>query len=312
MGKRSNESTIGIVGLGMMGRPMARLLVKAGYVVRGFDIDSSNLSEAEKDGILPAKSIANLVTNCGILLLMLPNSQVVESVVDETLAVVGTRVVTIIDMSSSVPTRTRQVHELLASKRLEFLDAPVSGGVARAYSGKLTIMVGGEADAAARMEPVLSVLGAVTYVGPSGSGHATKALNNLLSATHFLASNAATVAAAKLGIDPAVFLRVVNGSSGRSGSTEAKLPNFVLNGAFNSGFSAALMQKDIAIGTSLLEELGLSSPVTSGVLDEWVRLNAELKPGADHTEIIRPIERKAQVELRTTSDRAGRLNARPA
>lgn len=290
---------IGFVGLGNMGFPMVQQLLRGGAPVFGYDTMAENLDRAAAAGVRPTTSLAELARAAEAIVLMLPSSAVVEAVTAELLAAEGRVFSTIVDMSSSEPARTRRLAEELATAGVALVDAPVSGGVLRASDGSLTIMVGGESAAAERMRPVLELLGSsVTYAGPAGAGHAVKALNNLLSATHLLASNTAALAAAELGVDPEVFVGIVNTSSGRSGSTELKLPRFVLTGAFDSGFSADLLQKDLGIASALLESLGLDSPVTSAVREEWAALNARLERGADHTEIIRPREEDLGRELR--------------
>lgn len=291
--------SVGFVGLGNMGTPMVRQLLRGGVQVFGYDTMADNLDRAAAAGLQPAGSLAELATVAEAIVLMLPNSSIVEAVTGDLMAAEGRVFTTVVDMSSSEPARTRQLAEKLAAGGVALVDAPVSGGVLRASDGSLTIMVGGEATAAERMRPMLELLGSsVTYAGPAGAGHAVKALNNLLSATHLLASNTAALAAAEIGVDPEVFVGIINTSSGRSGSTELKLPRFVLTGAFDSGFSADLLQKDLGIALSMLEDLGLASPVTAAVRDEWTGLNARLERGADHTEIIRPLEQDAGRELR--------------
>lgn len=290
---------IGFVGLGNMGYPMVQQLLRGGAPVFGYDTLAENLDRAAAAGLQPTASLADLARATDAIVLMLPNSSIVEAVTDELLAAYGRTFTTIIDMSSSEPGRTKQLAEKLAGEGIALVDAPVSGGVLRASDGSLTIMVGGEPSAAERVRPVLELLGStVTYAGPAGAGHAVKALNNLLSATHLLASNTAALAAAQIGVDPEVFVNIINESSGRSGSTQLKLPRFVLTGAFDSGFSADLLQKDLGIALSLLESLGLESPVTAAARDEWTELNARLERGADHTAIIQPLEADAGRALR--------------
>ena len=167
------------------------------------------------------------------------------------------------------------------------LDAPVSGGVSGAETGKLTIMVGGDAADVAEAKPYLAALGRVVHVGPIGSGHAVKALNNLLSATHLWATSEAMLIGERFGIDPEVMLSVFNSSSGRSGSTENKWPNFILPGTFDSGFGLRLMLKDMGIAVQLADQVGVPEPSGSCALDLWDRASQGLPPTADHTEIAR-------------------------
>lgn len=295
----AQHAEIGFVGLGNMGYPMVRQLVSGGRTVAGFDTLEANLDRAAEAGLTPASSLAELASHTDTIILMLPNSTIVEAVVAELLAAPERTFTTIIDMSSSVPARTRELGTHLTAHGVHLVDAPVSGGVLRANDGTLTIMVGGDPAAVEAVRPILQLIGnAVHYAGPVGTGHAVKALNNMLSATHLLASNTAALAAAKLGVEPHAFLDIVNASSGRSGSTEFKLPRFVTTGAFDSGFSADLLEKDLGIALGVLEEFDLQSPVTQGALKEWSTLNGSLERGADHTAIIQPEEARVGTQFR--------------
>jgi len=200
----------------------------------------------------------------------------------------------LVDMSSSEPLRTRTLARRVAERGVTLVDAPVSGGVSGARSGTLTIMVGGPADAAATLTPLLSLMGRVRHVGDVGAGHALKALNNLMSAAHLLASSEAILAGERFGLDPAVMLDAVNGSSGRSGSTENKWPNYVLPETYDSGFTAGLMVKDIRIALGLAEATGAPSQLAARTVELWGRAVEQLGPGADHTEIVRWLRRAGE------------------
>lgn len=293
---------LGIAGLGNMGLPMASRLVEAGYDVSGYDPSEEAARAAQARGIATAQSVGDLAAVCDRVILMLPNSDVVDAVAGDIAARESRRCTTIIDMSSSEPARTQALSETLRKHRIELIDAPVSGGVAGAKAGELTIMVGGDETTARELTPLLEVLGSrIVRVGPVGSGHAAKALNNLLSATHLLSSAEVIIAARKFGITPEALLSVVNASSGRSGSTQLKLPRYVLTGRFDSGFTADLLEKDIRIAERLAEQLGAELALGRTVVELWAQLNAELPRGADHTEIIRPLEQHAALEVRATA-----------
>jgi 3-hydroxyisobutyrate dehydrogenase len=193
----------------------------------------------------------------------------------------------LVDMGSSEPLRTRALAEHVAERGAVLVDAPVSGGVSGATAGTMTIMVGGPEDVVAPLVPLFGVLGRMRHVGPAGAGHALKALNNLMSAAHLLASSEALLAGQRFGLDPAVMLDAVNGSSGRSGSTENKWPNFVLPGTFDSGFTLGLMLKDIRIALGLAEATGAPSALAARTVELWAEAAAALGPAADHTEIVR-------------------------
>lgn len=198
---------------------------------------------------------------------------------------------TLIDMTSSIPTRTRTLSGRAAERGVMLLDAPVSGGVPGAEAGTLTVMAGGPAETVERARPLLEVLGSrVLHVGPVGGGHALKALNNLMSAAHLLASSEALVVGREFGLDPAVMLEGVNGSSGRSGSTENKWPNYILTGAYDAGFSAGLMVKDVRIALELARAVGVPTPLAEAATGVWADAVEHLGADADHTEIVRWLE----------------------
>lgn len=282
------STTVSVIGIGNTGLPMAGRLREAGFDVRAFDRDGSAALTARDAGLDVSGDLAAATAGTDVILLMLPSSDVVEAV----LADPGLRPalgpgVTVVDMSSSDPVRTRALAPDVAETGATLVDAPVSGGVAGARAGTLTIMAGGPGDAVERVEALLAVLGTVRRTGPVGSGHALKALNNLLSATHLLVSSEAIVAGREFGLDPAVILDVLNASSGRSFSTEYKWPTFILPETFDSGFALRLLVKDAAIAVELARSVGRPSSLGEAALTLWQDAADLLPPGADHTEIAR-------------------------
>ena len=281
-------STIAFIGLGNMGSPMAARLVDAGHTVRGSDLAEAARAQLESIGGSAFEASSDAVDGADIVILMLPNSAIVESVMQDPDVVSRLSPgVLVIDMSSSEPLRTQSLQARLAAQGIRLIDAPVSGGVKGAVAGTLTIMVGAEETELAEASAVLDLLGAVKHAGPVGAGHAVKALNNLMSATHLLVSSEAIIAGKRFGIDPEVMLGIVNGSSGRSGSTENKWPNFILPGGFDSGFGLRLMLKDMKIAVDLADQVGVASGVSKAAVDLWTRAADALPPTADHTEIAR-------------------------
>jgi 3-hydroxyisobutyrate dehydrogenase len=238
-----------------------------------------------------------------VVVLMLPDSNVVEAVLGEGLLDALTPGTLLVDMGSSEPMRTKALAERVAARGAVMIDAPVSGGVSGATAGTLTIMVGGPDGEVAAITPLLAALGRVRHVGPVGAGHALKALNNLMSASHLLASSEALLAGERFGLDPAVMLDAVNGSSGRSGSTENKWPNFVLPETYNSGFALALMVKDIRIALGLAEATGAPSALAARTVELWSEAAAALAPDADHTEIVRWLRAGESTDPDPRSDR---------
>ena len=278
------RGTIGFVGLGRMGLPMAGRLAGAGWTVRGFDAGTVE----PPAGVTLVGSAAGTATGADVVLLMLPSSDIVEAVLDGELLAALEPGSLLLDMGSSRPLSSRAIAERVTARGGVFVDAPVSGGVRGAVSGELTIMAGGTEPDLDRVRPLLDVLGRrVVHAGGVGAGHAAKALNNLLSASHLLATSEAVQVGERFGLDPAVLLRAINGSSGRSASSEVKWPTFVLPGTYDSGFDLALMVKDMRIATDLAE--AQDSPIAFGraAVEAWERAAEELPTDADHTEIAR-------------------------
>jgi 3-hydroxyisobutyrate dehydrogenase len=277
--------TVGFVGLGNMGGPMAGRLVGAGHRVQGFDLAGAARHALADAGGVAAPDLAGAVRGAGVVILMLPDSSAVESTVRDPGFTVDAGT-TVVDMSSSEPLRTRALADELAARAVTLLDAPVSGGVPRARTGELTIMAGGAPADLDRVRPLLASMGTLVHAGAVGSGHAVKALNNLLSATHLLVTSEAILAGERFGLDPATMLSIFNSSSGRSGSTENKWPNFILPGTFDSGFALRLMLKDMRIATDLADRVGTPGPLGHEAAALWARAAESLPPGADHTEVV--------------------------
>lgn len=283
-------STIGFVGLGNMGQPMVERLIGSGYRVHVHDTNPSAIELAVSAGA-SAPGVETLMGESDAVILMLPNSAIVRAVSNELLASANGNPPILIDMSSSHPGETRALSAEAASRDITFIDAPVSGGVGGAVRGSLTIMVGADEASFVRVEPLLSAMGTPSLVGEVGAGHALKALNNLLSATHLLATAEVMSAGERFGLDPETMLQVFNGSSGRSGSSEHKFPTFIRTGRFNSGFSLALMLKDMRTAVDLSAGLGTEHSLGTSAVEAWSRALAELAEGADHTEIARWVSR---------------------
>jgi 3-hydroxyisobutyrate dehydrogenase len=281
---------IAFVGLGMMGLPMALRLVAAGFRVQGADISQTARDAFAAAGGTACNTSADAAAGASILITMLPDGKIVR----DTLLGSGHAVAAllpdalVIDMSSSAPIQTRTLSDDLAALGVGMIDAPVSGGVRRAVDGSLAIMVGGDSAHVERARPHLSAMGkSVIATGPVGSGHAVKALNNFVSAAGLQAACEAAIIADAFGVDPAVLTDVLNVSTGRNNSTEVKMKPFILSGAFNSGFSLALMTKDLRTAADLASDLGVKAEAATRAADLWADAHAALGPGADHTEIYR-------------------------
>jgi 3-hydroxyisobutyrate dehydrogenase len=311
--KRSDAATgsqprVGFVGLGRMGRPMAARLAAAGFAVTGCDTDHAAAARfAAESGAATTASLLTLGANTDVVITMLPNGSVVRDAVLG--APSGPGVIDslapgslVIDMSSSSPTGTRQLGEILATRSIDLLDAPVSGGVPRAEAGTLAIMAGGERRTIERCRPLFEAMGAQIFAtGPLGSGHAMKALNNLVSAAGLLASAEALLIGRRFGLDPEAMIDVFNASTARNNSTENKFKQFVFSRRFSSGFALDLMVKDLATALDLAEATGTPASFSARCRELWSKAHAELEAGADHTAVVQWLEKIAGTTLETSS-----------
>lgn len=292
-GDNVNRPTVGFVGLGNMGEPMCRQLLDGGYTVWVYDANPEATDRLEETAARPASSLQELASETEVIFLSLPNSEVVEEVVlgEEGLVDSFSSGQTVIDLSSSKPLRTQALAEKLIARGVRMLDAPVSGGVPRAKEGTLAIMVGGEKEVYEEHHGLLGHFGEkIFYMGGHGAGHLTKALNNLLSATTLVSASEAVLLGMEGGLDPETFIEVVNVSTGRSNSTEAKFPNYILNRAFDAGFSTEFYNKDVSTALETAAEYGFPMTVGSAVGSIWREAVEEGYGPKDHTEIYAFLE----------------------
>jgi 3-hydroxyisobutyrate dehydrogenase len=281
--------TVGFIGIGKMGWPMAANLARAGFTVLPWDSDASVRERfAREFGTANPASIGEL-SGAPVIVTMLPTGAIVRQALTEggarSLAQTLAPGSVVVDMSSSEPIGTQAFGELLVRRGVVLVDAPVSGGVARAVDGSLAIMIGSNDEAAVqRAEPVLKAMGQRLFrTGASGSGHAMKALNNLVSATQFGVVSEALIIGRRFGLDPAAMVEVMNASTGRSFATEIPIKQHVLTGTFNTGFALGLMTKDVKIASELADGIGVPSPIGHLVHDLLARAGEQIGPQQDHT-----------------------------
>lgn len=282
---------IGFIGLGKMGLPMAKNLLKNDYCVFGTDVNENALAEFRAFGG-NAGIMEEWIGQVNFLILMLPSSAIVNRVLEDIISartsgdMINNESLMIIDMSSSYPADTRENSKKLDQYQISFVDAPVSGGVKKAIDGTLTIMAGGSADHFEKCKRLLGAMGtSIFHVGPAGSGHLIKAINNYLSATHLLATCEAVQLLEKFGVEPEQAIHVINQSTGRSGSTEYKFPNFILTESYNSGFSLDLLKKDIGMANQLFKDAQAATSLPQIVFQRYIEASNALEEEADHTEI---------------------------
>ena len=277
---------IAFIGLGKMGQPMVRRLLGAGYAVAGHDLSPAAVAALSGEARFhPSASVLEAVRGAGVVLLMLPDSPVVDAMLwEHGLAASLQAGQLVLDMGSSDPVRSRDNAARLTRLGVAFVDAPVSGGVKRAVDGSLAIMMGGEIQAVERVRPMLQSMGkTLVHVGTAGAGHAVKALNNYVSASGLLAVCEALTAAEAFGIDPHKVNEVFNASTGRNNTTDVKVEAFMLSGAFNSGFALALMRKDLQTAQAFIERMGTQGDFAKACLQAWQQAQNTLDTGSDHT-----------------------------
>ena len=293
--------TVGFVGVGNMGWPMAACLVKAGFTVNINDSrrDIANNFVQQVGGFAP-DTLRQLAEMSDVIVTMLPTSVIVERVLaggDDNLFAGMKPGTVIIEMSSGVPSVTQRLAEQVAALGSGLIDAPVSGGVPRAKSGQLAIMVGGDDATIERVLPVLTGMGTVLKTGAVGSGQAMKALNNLVSTGGFLIGIEALLIGQRFGLDPAVMTDVLNAATGMNNSTQKKFKQFVLSRRFDAGFSMGLLAKDLSIALQVGRETRTATPLSALVKELVVSAEAKYGANADHTEMARLSELLAGSEL---------------
>jgi 3-hydroxyisobutyrate dehydrogenase len=287
------KQQIGFVGLGNMGSPMCHHLLDRGYDVLIYDISAAAVQSFHDTAASPVTSLVDLARGADVVILSLPSSAVVEKVVfaEGGLSAGFSPGKVLIDTSSSKPSSTRHIAAELAQRQVHMLDAPVSGGVARAKEGTLAVMVGGDKGIFKAHSEILQSFGnQIFYLGPHGNGHLAKALNNLMSAATLASAAEAVLLGARAGLDPGLFIEVVNASSGRSNSTEVKFPRYILNRAFDDGFAIALMNKDLKIALETASELDYPALIASMVSQVWQMAVAQGFGNESHTAIYAFLE----------------------
>jgi 2-hydroxy-3-oxopropionate reductase len=291
---------IGFVGLGVMGKPMAKNLIKAGYELAVYDIVPERVSELVKAGAKRGRSGKDVAARSEIVITMLPNSpQVMEAVLGPGGILDGAKAGTIlIDMSSIAPRASREIAAKAQGNGVVMLDAPVSGGEPKAIEGKLAIMVGGPADAFEQVKDILGVMGAtVIRVGDIGSGNVTKLANQIIVALNIAGMCEAIVLAKKAGVDPQKVFQAIRGGLAGSAVLDAKMP-LALKGSFKPGFRIELHIKDLANALDTAHELGVPVPLSSLVMEIMQVLKADGKAGDDHGGLIQFYEKLAKVKVR--------------
>ncbi|MEN8657391.1 NAD(P)-dependent oxidoreductase [Marivita sp.] len=278
---------IGIIGCGNMGGGMVGQLVAAGMDVSCYDPDADIQARMRTLGASVAETARALATGQGIIILSLPKAQVVEAVMAEIAPYIEADAI-VLDTSTSTPTTSQAMAKLGQTNGFDFIDGPVSGGPAAANAGTMTMLLAGNHAAIDRLAPVTQILTAKTVVvGASGAGHAAKIANNMLCAANLVLVAEAVRMCEAAGVKPEGLLEGVNAGSGRSGVSVVNFPKWVLNGAFDSGFTMGLMRKDVGLALELAEQTGVDLNGFAGIADLWLSKSGDIPDTADFNEITK-------------------------
>lgn len=287
--------TVGVIGLGNMGRGMALSLKRGGYSVLGYDAAPGVADKLQEEGVQARASIADITRDADILILSLPTSQIVEQVVLGEGGIVANAKTgaIVVDTTTADPNSTMKVAAALAEVQMGWVDGPVSGGPKGAATATMVMVLGGADEHVAAVEPVLAVMSAKrTHVGPVGAGHVTKLINNMLTGIHLLAASEAMRAAEAVGIDPEKLVEALNGGSGRNSATLTNYPTWIFNGKFDSGFTMKLMRKDMRLAMALLGSVDAAAPIASEAGRLWAKSEATIGDAEDFNRIVQFIDKQ--------------------
>ena len=290
---------IGFIGLGIMGRPMAKNLLKAGYSLVVYD-KLAKTDDLVTLGAEAAASNKEVAAKSDIIITMLPNSpQVREAVLGQAGVLEGAKPGTLlIDMSSIAPTASQEICAALKEKGITMLDAPVSGGEPKAIDGTLAIMVGGDAKAFETAKPVLEKMGSsVVLVGDIGAGNVTKLANQIIVALNIAAVSEAFVLATKAGVKPEAVFNAIKGGLAGSTVMNAKVP-MILDGNFKPGFRIELHIKDLQNALDTAHQLQSPVPLTAGIMEIMQALKADGLETCDHSAVVCHYEKMAKTQVR--------------
>lgn len=284
---------IGFIGLGIMGKPMCRNLLKAGHTCAVYDIVEAAAEEMEAEGARKCRSAAEAASGRELVITMLPNSPQVKEVVlgEKGIADAMDQGCIYVDMSSIAPLASQEVGAALAERGIEMLDAPVSGGEPKAVDGTLSIMVGGKKEIYEKVKDVLLGMGSsAVYCGDLGAGNTTKLANQVVVALNIAACAEAFTLSKKAGVDPELVYQAIRGGLAGSTVMDAKVP-MMLEGNDKPGFKIDLHIKDLNNALQTGHSMGMGMPLTSQVMEMLQQLAADGLGGRDHSALVRYYEK---------------------
>jgi 3-hydroxyisobutyrate dehydrogenase len=292
---------VAFLGLGAIGRPMARHLAPPRSTLTVWNRTAAKASAfAAETGASVAPTPREAAATADVTITCLPSSREVEALLDGSDGLLAgmKRGTMLVDCTSGDPATSTRIAARLHDAGISFLDAPVSGGVSGAERAALTVMVGGDPALLDRVRPVLSAFGSnIVHCGGVGAGHALKSVNNAMLAVHLWSLAEGLAALTKAGVSPKLALDVINASSGRSNASQNLFPERVLSRAFPRTFRVALLDKDVGIAAGVAREQKVASPMLQLAAELFRAAHAELGEEADHVEAVKIIERWAGVEI---------------
>ncbi len=291
---------VGFIGLGIMGKPMAKNLIKAGYELKVYDIMTAAVDEVVAAGAKRGENNADVAKDSEIVITMLPNSPHVKTaVLGENGVLDGAKPGTIlVDMSSINPIASQEICAEVEKKGCFMLDAPVSGGEPKAIDGTLAIMVGGRQDLFEQVKDILAVMGAsVTLCGGIGAGNTTKLANQIIVAANIAAVGEALVLGKKAGVKPEAIYKAIRGGLAGSTVMDAKAP-MMMDGNFKPGFRINLHIKDLTNALDTGHDVGAPLPLTAAVMEMMQWLKASGYEGEDHSSLVRYYEYLSKADVR--------------
>lgn len=291
---------VGFIGLGIMGKPMSKNLIKAGYELVVYDRNTASVDEVVASGAVSGASAADVAKQCDVIITMLPNSPHVKSVVmGEDGILEGAKEGTIIvDMSSIAPLASQEICKACEEKGVKMIDAPVSGGEPKAIDGTLSIMVGGDKEVFDKVYDMLMVMGAsAVHCGNIGAGNTTKLANQVIVALNIAAVSEAFMLSTKAGVEPEKVFNAIKGGLAGSTVMNAKIP-MITEGNFKPGFKIDLHIKDLNNALETGHGVGSPLPLTSYVMEMMQTLHADGCGQDDHSALMKYYEKLAGTEVR--------------
>ena len=294
------EQVFGFVGLGRMGGPMSMRLLEAGHALCVFDTDPAAMRTLTGQGAVAAGSVQEVADSAEIVFTSLPTPAVVRAVaLDEGGLIEGSRIRTMVDLSTTGTVIAREVAARLAEQGIVWADAPVSGGVKGAAAGTLAVMLSCPQDSHEEIAGLLEVFGKVFFVGEKpGQGQIAKLGNNMLSTAALTLTSEVMAMGVKAGLDPKVMVDIFNAGTGRNSATRDKFPRNILPGTFDAGFATGLAYKDVQLCVDEAEALGVPMVAGAAIREMMAITNARFGAESDFTSVAKLLEEWARVEIR--------------